>query len=235
MRAIEALLAWAKRPKIRAGLLAIHEWATVDNRLQEHRERWERERIPIRVEEAEYALHCLGYAAFSEQVDPAQYLEHELEKTPNEEVIASYIEHAESEALYWDALVAHKESHGGDVSAMLSGWPPKGAKRPSGRGRPPLWKFRDEVLIPKAIRKLEGCGLPVTSKDGPSIAAAVARVFGLTESNVARIWESAPNRTGKRSRQRYSNQPCHMCGQPKVPMYRAGRNLFECNHCTPPR
>ena len=234
VRAIKALRTWAKRPEVRAVMLGILEWANVDSRLQGHRERWEREGTPISVKEAEYALRCLASATFNKQVEPAQYLKHKLEETPNEAVIARYIEHAESESLYWDALVAYKESHGGDTSPMLSEWPLKGAKRPSGRGRPPRWKFRDEVLIPEAIQKLEGCGLPVTSKDGPSIAATVAGVFSLTESNVARIWESAPNRSDKRSRQRYSSQPCHMCGDLKVPMYRAGRNLFECNRCTPP-
>lgn len=44
-------------------LRALREWATVDSRLQEHRERWEQNGIPISVEEAEYALRCLGYAA----------------------------------------------------------------------------------------------------------------------------------------------------------------------------
>ena len=235
VRVSRALRAWAEQPEVRAALLAFQEWATVDSRLQEHRERWEQKGIPIRVEEAEYALRCLGYAAFNKPVELRQYLAHELENTPSEEVIARYIEHAESKARYWDALIAYKESHGGDVSPMLSEWPPKGAKRPNGRGRPPQWVFRNEILIPKAIRKLEGCELPVTSADGrPSIAAAVARVFGLTERNVAAIWESTPNRSGKHSRQRYSNQPCHVCGRPKVPMWRAQQGNFRCEHCHRP-
>ena len=33
-------------------LRALREWATVDSRLQEHRERWEQNGIPISVEEA---------------------------------------------------------------------------------------------------------------------------------------------------------------------------------------
>ena len=235
VRAIGVLRAWAEQPQVRAVLLAIHEWATVDSRLQGHRERWEQKGIPISVTEAENALCCLGYAAFNEPVEPAQYLVDKLETTPSEEVIARYIEHAESKARYWDALIAYKESHGGDVSPMLSEWPPKGAKRPNRRGRPPQWIFRNEVLIPEAIRKLEGCGLPVTSADGhPSIAAAAARVFDLTERNVAAIWESTPNRAGKRSRQRYSNQPCHMCGRPKVPMWLAQQGNFRCEHCHRP-
>ena len=236
VRAFEALCAWAEQPEGRAVLLAIHEWATVDCRLQEHRRRWEQEGIPISAEEAEYALRCLGWAAFNEQVEPAQYLAPTLENNPSEEVFAKYIERAKSEAPYWDALAAYKESHGGDVLPMLSEWPSKGVKRPHGRGRPRRWIFRDEVLIPEAIRKLEGCGLPVTSEDGrPSIAAAVARVLGLTERNVAAIWESAPNRSDKHSRRRYSNQLCHKCGRPRVPMYRHWQCEFLCKVCLPDR
>ena len=128
VRAFEALCAWAEQPEGRAVLLAIHEWATVDCRLQEHRRRWEQEGIPISAEEAEYALRCLGWAAFNEQVEPAQYLAPTLENNPSEEVFAKYIERAKSEAPYWDALAAYKESHGGDVLPMLSEWPSKGVK-----------------------------------------------------------------------------------------------------------
>ena len=235
VRVIEALRLWAERPEGRAAMLAFREWATVDIRLQEHRERWEQNRIPISVEEAEYALRCLGYAAFNKPVERSQYLAHELENAPGEEVIARYIEHAESKACYWDALMAHKESHGSDVPPMLLEWPPEGAIRPNARGRPPQWTFRNEVLIPQAIQKLEGCGLPVTSAEGrPSIAAAVARVFGLTERNVAAIWEATPNRSSKHSRQRYSNQPCRMCRRPKVPTWRARHGDFRCKECHRP-
>ena len=88
VRVSRALRAWAEQPEVRAALLALQEWATVDSRLQEHRERWEQKDIPIRVEEAEYALRCLGYAAFNKPVELGQYLAHELENTPSEEVIA---------------------------------------------------------------------------------------------------------------------------------------------------
>ena len=232
VRVIGALRAWAEQPEVHAALCALREWATVDSRLQEHREQWEQNGISISVEKAEYALRCLGYAAFNEPVEFRQYLAHELKNTPNDDVIARYIEHAGSKAHYWDALMAHKESHGSDVPLMLLEWPPKGATRPNGRGRPPQWAFRNEVLISEAIRKLEGCGLPVTAGEGrPSIAAAVARVFGVTERNVASIWESTPNRSGKHSRQRYSNQPCPVCGRPKVPVWRARHGNFRCEQC----
>lgn len=235
VRVMEALRAWSERPEARAAMLEFREWATVDSRLQQHRERWEQDGIPISVEEAEYALRCLRYAAFNQPVEPRQYLAHELNNTPSDEMIARYIEHAESKVHYWDALMAYKEARGGNVSPLLLKWPPKGAKRPSGRGRPPRWTFRNEVLIPKAIQKLEGCGLPVTSADGgPSIAVAVARVFGLTARNVAAIWESTPNRSGKHSRQRYSNQPCRVCGCLKVPLWRAQQGNSRCERCQRP-
>ena len=128
---------------------------------------------------------------------------HELKKTPTEELIARYIEHAESKRNYWDALIQHRESltqADAEIPPILSSWPSRSAKRPSGRGRPPRWLFRDQTLIPEAIRQLEGCGLPVTSADGPCIAWAVADVFGLEERNVAAIWERAPNRPDKRPR-----------------------------------
>ena len=41
VRVSRALRAWAEQPEVRAALLALQEWATVDSRLQEHRERWE--------------------------------------------------------------------------------------------------------------------------------------------------------------------------------------------------
>ena len=234
--ALDTFRAWAERPEVRATLLAIREWATVDVRLQEYRRRWESQRIRISVDEAKYELHCLMYAAFNEQVEPVRYLVHRLGETPSEDEIGKYIERAESKRLYWDALAAYKESlgqGGGDIPPMLSCWPPKGAERPNGRGRPPRWIFRDQDLIPKSIQQLEGCGLPVTSADGRSIAAAVAEVFGLTERNVAAIWESTENRCNKRSRQRYASQPCHMCGYPKVPKWRAERDDFRCERCAP--
>ena len=233
MRVTEALYTWAERPEVRKGLIAVCEWATVDSRLQGYRERWAQDGVPISLEEAEYALHCLGYAAFNEQVEPIQYLMSTLVKTPSEDAVAGFIERAESKAPYWDALMAYKESRGSDISPMLSEWPPNGVERPNGRGRPRRWIFRDDVLIPKAIRKFEDCGLPVTSVHGPSIAVAVARVFGLSERNVARIWELAPNRSDKSSR--YSDQPCQRCGCLKVPMYRHHRREFLCASCLPDR
>ena len=79
VRAIGVLRAWAEQSQVHAVLLAIYEWATVDSRLQAHRERWEQKGIPISVTEAENALSCLGYAAFNEPVEPAQYLVDKLE------------------------------------------------------------------------------------------------------------------------------------------------------------
>ena len=82
VRVTEALYTWAERPEVRKGLIAVCEWATVDSRLQGYRERWAQDGVPISLEEAEYVLHCLGYAAFNEQVEPIQYLMSTLVKTP---------------------------------------------------------------------------------------------------------------------------------------------------------
>ena len=226
----------ANRPEVSAALLAMREVALIDDRLGEYRQRWEFEGIPISAQEATYALHCLMYAVFNEPVDPVQYLIHDLGETPSEDAIAKYIYRAKSSALYWDALTMHKEfltEDDQEVPPVLSGWPPKGAKRPEGRGRPPRWIFRDEELIPESIQKLEGLGLPVTSRDGPSIVAVVAEVFGLSKRNVRAIWESAPNRSSKRTRDPYGNQPCRMCGQLSVPTWRTQRADYWCKRCVP--
>ena len=151
-------------------------------------------------------------------------------------MIERYIQRAESKALYWDALDVYKESliqGGREVPPVLSGWPPQGTKRPDGRGRPAQWIFRDKELVPESIQKLEGCGLAFTSRDGPSIVAAVADVFGLSKRNVRAIWESAPHRPDKRTRNIYGSPPCRMCGQPSVPTWRVQRDYFWCKRCVP--
>ena len=107
--------------------------ALIDDRLQGYRRRWESEGIPISVEEATYALHCLMYAAFSEPVEPVQYLVHDLGETPSEDTIAKYIKHAKFTALYWDALTLHKQfliEGGKEVRQCFRVGPPKGAIRP---------------------------------------------------------------------------------------------------------
>ena len=188
------------------------------------------------LQEAEHALHCLRYAAFNEPVDPVRYLVNELGEAQNADAIRSYIALAESRAIYWDALAAYKSKlpPGSEAGQpQLSNWPPEGTKRPNARGRPPRWIFRNEKLIPKAIQKLAGCGLPVTSHEGDSVAKAVANVFGLTERHVAAIWEAAPTRTDKHLRRRYADQPCGMCGNSKVPTWRGRRNDFRCERCAP--
>ena len=240
VRALSAALgsfnAWAARPDVQVTLRAIYDWVTVDSRLQAYRERWESEGIPMTLQEAEYALHCLRYAAFNESVDPVRYLVHKLGETPSEDAIRRYIDLAESKAIYWDALAEYKRAltQGSEgYQSMLSSWPPEGAKRPNAGGRPPRWIFRNETLIPKAIQKLSGCGLPFTSHEGDSLAKAVANVFDLTERHVAAIWEDAPTRADKHSRKRYANQPCRMCGDAKVSTWRAKRDDFRCERCAP--
>ena len=117
-------------------------------------------------------------------------------------------------------------------SDALSNWPNR-PRPPSRQGRPPKVWFRDRVLIPEAIRKLEGCGLPVTSAEDPCIAEAVADVFGLKMRNIAAIWECAPGRLEKRSRSRFSEVPCVLCGASSVPTWRASRFDFRCQTCAP--
>ena len=219
-----------RNEELRPLFFAIHELATGDERLRKYRQRWEFEGIAMTVAEAEYELICSVIASFNEQVDPAEHLLHVVGKDPGEGEIQRYIKCAESKALYWDALAAYKGSRSdGDVPSLLSDWPSTSAQRPSGRGRPPRWIFRNEVLIPEAIRKLEGCGMPVTSKDGPSISAAVAAVFKVSESTVADAWRDAPNRT-RHSRER--TVPCVRCGT-SIPKFLADRHRSLCTKCRP--
>ena len=219
-----------RNEELRPLFFAIHELATGDERLRKYRQRWEFEGIAMTVAEAEYELICSVIASFSEQVDPAEHLLHVVGKDPGEGEIQRYIKCAESKALYWDALAAYKGSRSdGHVPSLLSDWPSTSAQRPSGRGRPPRWIFRNEVLIPDAIRKLEGCGMPVTSKDGPSISAAVAAVFKVSESTVADAWRDAPNRT-RHSRER--TVPCVRCGT-SIPKFLADRHRSLCTKCRP--
>ena len=234
--ALDSFNAWAARPDVQATLRAIYDWVTVDSRLQAYRERWESEGIPVTLQEAEHALHCLRYAAFNEQVDPVRYLVHELGETPSEDAVRRYIHLAESKAIYWDALAEYKcaLTQGSEgYQPLPSSWPPEGAKRPNASGRPPRWIFRNENLIPEAIQKLSGCGLPVTSHEGDSLAKAVANVFDLAARHVAAIWEVASTRADKRSRKRYASQPCRMCGDVKVSTWRAKRDDFRCERCAP--
>ena len=230
---INALQKWAEQPEVQAAFNALRDIATVDERLREYRRRWERERIPISIDEAKHALLCLAYASFDEPVHAAEYLAHELGKAPSDEALAQFIGSAHHSPDHWDALAQTRQEllqANGEVPAALSNWPNR-PRPPSRQGRPPKQWFRDRVLIPEAIRELEGCGLPVTSAEGPCIAEAVADVFGLQARNVAAIWERAPERSEKRSRSPYSETPCVLCGAAVMPKWRASRSDFRCRSC----
>lgn len=232
---LDALEKWAEQPEVRAGFNALRDIATVDERLKGYRRRWETERIPISIHEAKHALLCLAYASFDEPVDAAEYLAHELGKAPSDKALAQYIEAARHSPEHWDALAQYRQTllqTNGRVPAALANWPNR-ARPPSRQGRPPKRWFRDRVLVPEAIRKLEGCGMPVTSAQGPCIAEAVAEVFDLQPRNVAAIWERAPGRSEKRSRTLYAEDPCVLCGAPTVPKWRAARFDCRCLKCTP--
>ena len=232
---LEALEKWAKQPEVRAGLNALRDIATVDERLRAYRRRWETERIPISILEAKHALLCLAYASFDEPVDAAEYLAYELGKAPNDEALTQYIETARHSPEHWDALAQFRQTllqANDGVPAALANWPNR-PRPPSRQGRPPKRWFRDRILVPEAIRKLEGCGMPVTSAEGPCIAVAVAEVFDLQARNVAAIWERAPGRSEKRSRTVCAEDPCVLCGALTVPKWRAARFDCRCLKCAP--
>ena len=44
------------------------------------------------------------------------------------------------------------------------------------------------------LLKLEGCGLPVTSGAGGSLAGALAEVLGESESTIRKVWKEYPHR-----------------------------------------
>ena len=232
----DALQKWAEQPDVRAVFSALRDIATVDERLRAYRRRWETERVPVSIHEAKHALLCLAYASFDEPVETADYLAYELGNAPTDEALAQYIQSAHHSPDHWDALTQYRQTllqSNDEVSAALSNWPNR-PRPPSRQGRPPKRWFRDRVLIPEAIRKLEGCGLPVTSAEEPCIAEAVADVFGLKMRNIAAIWERAPGRSEKRSRSRFSELPCVLCGVASVPTWRASRLDFLCQTCAPP-
>ena len=232
---LEALEKWAEQPEVRAAFNALRDIATVDERLQAYRRRWETEQIPISILEAKHALLCLAYASFDEPVDAAEFLAHELGNAPDDEALAQYIEIACHSPEHWDALAQYRQTllqTNGEVPAALATWPNR-PRPPSRRGRPPKRWFRDRILVPEAIRKLKGCGMHVTSAEGPCIAVAVADVFDLQTRNVAAIWERAPGRSEKRSRTLYADEPCVLCGAPTVPKWRAARFNCRCLKCAP--
>ena len=60
--------------------------------------------------------------------------------------------------------------------------------RPRGRHNPAINDRRD-LFIRCCIERLEGCGLPVTSGAGGSLAGALAEVLGVSESTIRKVWK----------------------------------------------
>ena len=144
----DALQTWADQPEVRAVFTALHDMATVDERLRAYRRRWETERVPVSIHEAKYALLCLAYASFDEPVDAADYLADELGKAPIDETLAQYIRSARHSPDHWDALAQYRQTllqANGDIPDALSDWPNR-PRPPSRQGRPPRQWFRDRVL-----------------------------------------------------------------------------------------
>ena len=83
--------------------------------------------------------------------------------------------------------------------------------RPRGRYDVRANTLRD-VAICNLLRSLEGCGLTVTSKNGPSLAGALAEAWNYSLAAIERAWKSGENldRTDKKRRTRR----CARCGNP---------------------
>ena len=63
--------------------------------------------------------------------------------------------------------------------------------RPRGRHDARL-TLRRNGYINTMLRELEGCGLPVTSGAGGSLAGALAEVLGESESTIRKVWKEYP-------------------------------------------
>ena len=124
--------------------------------------------------------------------------------------------------------------------------------RPRGRHNPML-TLRRNGYINKMLLELEGCGLPVTSGAGGSLAGALAEVLGESESTIRKVWKEYPHRKPgvndaapdkyrlperliQREREYFAvGVRCADCGKTgKVPKHRArkGRNRV-CLRCLP--
>ena len=77
----------------------------------------------------------------------------------------------------------HREHHGPRL------------KRPRGRHNPAIQRRRNRMIC-WYLEALDGCGLPVTSSEGPSLAGALAEASGLSYDTIAKVWEQHPWRDG---------------------------------------
>ena len=124
--------------------------------------------------------------------------------------------------------------------------------RPPGRHNPAINDRRD-LFIRCCIEALEGCGLPVTSGGGDSLAGALAEVLDLPERTIRKVWEGwqlrkpcvndampagfrMPERLIRRPREYFAiGLRCAGCGRAgRVPKFRArkGRSRL-CLSCRP--
>ena len=108
--------------------------------------------------------------------------------------------------------------------------------RPQGRHDPTSTAARNERIY-TLLHLFQGCGLPVTSLAGQSLAGAMSEATGIPERTIASVWEEAPSllRGDKRSRKRFADVPCARCGCLKVPVWRACRGDYNplCDQCSP--
>ena len=124
--------------------------------------------------------------------------------------------------------------------------------RPAGRFDPRTREIRNGSIV-VYLRLLEGCGLPVTARNGASsLAMAMSTAFRISERAIRKVWTDspAPLRDDKHSRNVSGfgemsgpgdspaiapDVPCDQCGRAgKVPVYRTregGTRL--CTDCLP--
>ena len=83
---------------------------------------------------------------------------------------------------------------------------------PRGKHDPRLTGGRD-FLVVDLLCRLEGCGLPVTSMKGPSLARAMSKAWGsISENQVAKIWRDASPLLRPDRKRRIRR--CAKCGEP---------------------
>ena len=124
--------------------------------------------------------------------------------------------------------------------------------RPCGRHNPAVNDRRD-MNIRAALEALEGCGLPVTSGEGDSLAGVLAEALGVSEHTIRKVWEGWQLREPcvndempaelrmresliRRPREYFAvSVPCADCGRAgRVPKFRADKGGSRlCLSCRP--
>ena len=109
--------------------------------------------------------------------------------------------------------------------------------RPCGGPDPRIYELRD-ALVTAYLQLLDGCGLTVTSRNGVSLAGAMAKATDISHTTIDKIWECAGTEVGafpsyrddKLSRDR-TTVPCIECGEP-VERQRLREGLSQrCERC----